>query len=181
MFRALGAEVIDADALAREVVEKGQPALEAISARFPGVVGADGTLDRKKLADLIFADGAERAALNQIVHPYIREAFWQRVQRLSSQGATTALYDAPLLIEAALHAEMDGVVLVTAPPDVQKARLRARSGLTAEEAELRIASQLPLSEKVRHATWVVDNSGDLPSTRAQVERIWAEILQLPRA
>lgn len=175
ILRALGAELIDADQVAREVVEPGQPALAEIASRFPGVLTPDGRLDRAELGKRIFADPAQRAALNAIIHPRIQEAFLARTQALAARGVAQVVYDAPLLIENGLHRLMDGVILVAAPPDVQKARLIAREGLTEEAAQARIDSQLPLEEKRRHATWVIDNTGSMEATRAQVEAIWREI------
>ncbi|MFZ5445777.1 MAG: dephospho-CoA kinase [Myxococcota bacterium] len=175
MFRALGLPVIDADQLAREVVEPGQPALAEIAARFPGVLGADGRLDRKKLGERIFQDPAERAALNAITHPRIRELALTRTVELAATGAPVALYDAPLLIENRLHEGMNGVILVWCPREVQLERLRARDGLTLEQAEARLASQLPIDDKRAFATWIIDNGGTLEATRAQVERISREL------
>jgi dephospho-CoA kinase len=175
MLRELGAHVIDADALAREVVEPGTPALKEISRRFPGVVGADGRLDRAQLADRIFGQEQERLALNAIVHPRVQEAYLNKAQALAKQGTKVIIYDAALLLENGLDRKMDGVILVTVPREIQISRLIARNGLTRGEAEARIASQMPLEEKAKRATWLVDNSGDLAATRARVTAIWDEI------
>ena len=175
MLRELGVDVIDADALAREVVEPGTPGLQQVAARFPGVVGQDGQLDRARLAARVFFDPAERAALNAILHPLIQEEFRRRTAALEQQGKPLVVYDAALLIENGLHQRMDAVVVVNAPEEVQRQRLMERSGLSREEADARIASQMPLREKVQHATWVVDNGGGLESTRVQVERIRQEL------
>jgi dephospho-CoA kinase len=176
MLRDLGAHVLDADAIAREVVEPGTPGLAEVASRFPGVVGPDGRLDRAKLGARVFADPAERAALNALLHPRIGAAFLEKTQALAEQGVERVIYDAPLLIENGLHAGMDGVVLVWVPREVQKQRLMARDGLEAQAAEARLAAQLPLEEKRRHATWIVDNTGELTSTRAQVEEVWRAML-----
>lgn len=175
MLRELGAHVLDADVIARQVVEPGTPGLAAVAARFPGVVGPDGRLDRAKLGARIFADPHERAALNAITHPLVREEFTRQMRALEAQGVERLVYDVPLLIESGLHAGMDGVVLVWVPRALQKARLMARDSLSDEAAEARLTSQLPLDAKRPHATWLVDNSEDLEATRAQVERIWREI------
>jgi dephospho-CoA kinase len=175
MLRELGAHVLDADVIARHVVEPGTPGLAEIAARFPGVIGSDGRLDRAKLGARVFADATERAALNAITHPRVREEFVRQVAALEAQGVERILYDVPLLFETGLHAGMDGVVVVWVPRDVQKARLMARDGLAEDAAEARLAAQLPLDAKRQHATWLVDNSGGLEATRAQVERIWREI------
>lgn len=176
MFRELGAHVLDADVIAREVVEPGTPGLAAVTARFPEVLGPDGRLDRAKLGTRVFGDATERAALNAIVHPLVREAFLHKVQALAEQGVERILYDVPLLIETGLHTSMDGVVLVWVPRPVQKARLMSRDGLDEAAAEARLAAQLPLDGKRQHATWIVDNSGELASTRAQVEQVWQAML-----
>jgi len=176
MLRELGAEVLDADVLAREVVEPGTPGLAAIAERFPGVVGADGRLDRARLGARVFGNDAERAALNAITHPLVREAFVEKVQALEARGVERVIYDVPLLVEAGMHEWMEGVALVWVPRDLQKARLMARDGLDATAAEARLAAQLPLDDKRVHATWVIDNSGDLSSTREQVESVWRAML-----
>jgi len=175
MFRELGADVIDADQLAREVVEPGTPALEEIGRRFPGVVDAEGNLDRAALGARVFADASERRALEAIVHPRIREEMARRTEALARAGRGVVLYDAALLIENGLHRGMDGVVLVSAPEAVQRARLAARDGLGDAAISARLAAQLPLADKRAHATWVVDNGGSPEETRAQVRRIWEEI------
>ncbi len=176
MLRELGAHVLDADVIAREVVEPGTPGFTAVAARFPEVLTPDGRLDRAKLGARVFANPAERAALNAIIHPRVGQAFLEKMQALAAQGLERVVYDVPLLIENGLHAGMDGVLLVWVPRPLQKARLMARDGLSEEAAEARLASQLPLDDKRAHATWIVDNSGDLASTRAQVEQVWQAML-----
>ena len=176
MLRELGAQVLDADVIAREVVEPGTPGLQAVAERFPGVVGPDGRLDRAKLGARVFGDPKERAALNALLHPLIGQEFLRRTQALAEAGVERVLYDAPLLIENRLHEGMDGVVLVWVPREVQKARLMGRDGLDEAAAEARLAAQLPLDEKRQHATWLVDNSGDLGTTRARVEEVWRAML-----
>ncbi|MCU0697428.1 MAG: dephospho-CoA kinase [Myxococcaceae bacterium] len=166
-----GFPIIDADVVAREVVAKGQPALDEIARRFPGVVAADGTLDRKALGARIFGDPAERAALNAITHPRIRQAVLEKSIALAEAGTPVAIYDSPLLIENRLHEGLHGVILVVAPPEVQRARLMARDGLSAPEADARIAAQLSLAEKRPFATWLVDNGGSLEATLAQVDAL----------
>jgi dephospho-CoA kinase len=176
MLRELGAYVLDADVIAREVVEPGTPGLAAVAARFPNVLTPDGRLDRAKLGARVFANSAERAALNAIIHPLVGQAFIEKMQALDAQGLERIIYDVPLLIENGLHTGMEGVLLVWVPRPLQKARLMARDGLSEEAAEARLSSQLPLDDKRAHATWIVDNSGDLASTRAQVEQVWQAML-----
>lgn len=177
MFQRHGAVVIDADELARQVVEPGQPAFAEIAAAFPGVIDpASGALDRKKLAGVIFSDPAARRRLNEITHPRIGALAQRLKDEAQAQGAPVVLYEAPLLIENGLHQQTDGVVLVSVPLDVQHQRLQKRDGLTAEEAKARIAAQLSLEEKRKVARWIIDNGGPLEATEAQVAAVWKEML-----
>lgn len=178
-LRELGAAVIDADQVAREVVEPGQPAVAEISRRFPGVVDTDGRLDRAALAERVFHDEADRRALNAILHPRIQQTVLEKTRALAEAGEAIVVYEAPLIVENRIHERLDGLILVVVPPDVQVARLMARSGLSREQAEARIAAQLPLEAKRKHATWIVDNSESPAETRAQVDRLWAELAHRP--
>jgi dephospho-CoA kinase len=176
MLADLGAPVVDADVLARRVVEPGQPAYEEIVREFgPGVVSADGTLDRKRLAELVFADEARRRRLNAITHPRIAAAAQEETARHLAAGALVVFYEAALLVENRLHEALDGLVVVSAPDALQLERLRLRDGLDEGAARARLAAQLPLAEKLKVATHVIDNSGDPARTRAQVERLLREL------
>jgi len=171
--------VVDADLVAREVVEPGRPALRDIASRFPGVLGRDGSLDRKALAARVFADPGERAALNAIIHPRIAEEVATRMAALAQAGERVAVYEAALIVENGLHKDLDGLILVTAPPEAQLARMRLRDGASESEARARIASQLPVQEKTRYATVVIDNSGSEADLSAQVQRLIARLRQEP--
>jgi dephospho-CoA kinase len=175
MFQKAGLPLIDADLLAREVVEPGTPALAEIALRFPGVVGPEGRLDRKKLGERIFSDPAERAALGAITHPRIKQLALERTMALAERGEAVALYDAPLLIENKLDEGMNGVILVACPEAVQLARLQARDGITVDQARARIGAQMPVDEKRKHATWVIENGGTLEQTQAQVDQVIAQL------
>ena len=175
MLRELGAAVIDADQIAREVVEPGTAGFRDVARRFPEVIGPDRRLNRAQLADRIFASAEDRAALNAIVHPRIHQVFTKKLAALERKGVELAIYDAALLIENGLHEALDGVILVTAPSETQIARLRERNGFTRQQAEARLASQMPLEQKARLANWTIDNSGDLAATRAQVTQLWNSI------
>jgi dephospho-CoA kinase len=175
MFRELGAPVIDADEVARDVVEPGTPGLLEVARRFPGVVDSTGRLDRAALGQRVFADPTERRALEAILHPRIREEVARRLDALARAGMTVALYDAALLIENGLHRGLDGVIVVSAPEAVQRSRLAARDGLDDAAITARLAAQLPLADKRAHATWVVDNGRTRDETRVQVRKIWEEI------
>ena len=178
LLAAHGIPVVDADQVAREVVEPGRPALREIAARWPEAVKA-GVLDRKALAARVFADDAERKALNAIVHPRIAGAVAERLSALAGQGKRLAIYEAALIVENGLQQGLDGLIVVTAPLDAQLARLRMRDGMTEEEARARIASQLPAAEKLEHATHVIDNAGTESDLDAQVRRLVAALEQEP--
>jgi dephospho-CoA kinase len=175
-LRELGAAVIDADALARDAVRRGSPALARIANEFgPGVLGPDGELDRKAMGARVFADPAARERLEAIVHPAVRAGVAAETARLAADGHALALYDVPLLFERGLDREVDGVVVVYAPPEVQLARLQARDGMTVAEARARLEAQMPIDEKARRADVVVDNSGDLASLRARAAPLLAAL------
>jgi dephospho-CoA kinase len=173
LLTAKGVPVVDADQVAREVVAPGMPALREIAARWPSVVSADGELDRKALGAVVFGDPAERAALNQITHPRIAGEVAARLGALAGAGHPVAVYEAALIVENGMHRGLDGLVVVTAPEDVQLARLRLRDGMTEADARARIAAQLPVAEKLRHASFVIDNRGSEVDLAAQVDRLLA--------
>ena len=172
MFANLGAEVIDADQLAREVVEPGQPALEEIATAFGrDMLMPDGRLDRGKLARIIFADPVARARLNAITHPRIRE---RMATEMALRGSRPGLLivDIPLLYENDRSDTVESVIVVWVDSKTQLRRLTERDGLTPDEARQRIAAQMPLDEKRARADLVVDNSGSRENTRRQVEVIY---------
>jgi len=176
LFRELGAEVIDADAVAREIVEPGTAALREIAETFgPEIVRPDGTLDRRALADRIFRDAGARARLNAITHPRIRQRMAERVEvvRHARPDAIVVL-DVPLLLDTAPADAypLDGIVVVFVDADTQAARLAARDRISVEAARQRLGAQRPLQEKVSQATWVIDNSGTPDVTRRLVEGLW---------
>lgn len=176
MLRELGAPIVDADLLARQVVEPGSPALVEIAQRFgPEVLAADGGLDRKRLGEKIFSDPGARAALNAITHPRIAKASAAALADFAAAGHKVAIYEAALLVENRIHDRLGGLIVVSVPLEEQIARLRARDDLDEEGARARVTAQLPLASKVAVADWVVDNGGSVEHTRAQVERIWREI------
>jgi dephospho-CoA kinase len=174
LFAAQGAAVIDADQLAREAVRPGTTALAAIVAAFgTEILHPDGTLNRAALGSIVFADPEARRRLEQITHPAIRELATRRLQALRDAGVPLVFYMAPLLIEAGATDRVDEIWVVHVSPPVQLARLMARDNLTRQEAEARVASQMPLEEKRRHGRVVIDNSGALTETERQVAEIWA--------
>jgi len=169
-----GAVVIDADSLSREAVRPGSGALERIVALFgPEMLLTDGSLDRKRLGRLIFADPDKRRQLERITHPAIRRLADERISRLAAEGARVVFYMAPLLIEAGAVDRVDEVWVVTVRPEIQLERLMGRDAIDRAEAERIIASQMPLAEKERHGRIVIDNSGTPGETRRIVAAIWA--------
>lgn len=182
MFRALGCVVIDADVLAREVVEPGEPALaEIVQAFGPAVLDARGRLDRKALGAIVFAYPERRRQLEAITHPRIRERFARRLEELAADGFRgIVLFDAPVLIESGGHKLMDRLVVVFVDEATQLARLMARDGISREEAERMIRSQMPLAEKAKLADHVIDNSADRATTEARVREVHAALTAEPR-
>jgi dephospho-CoA kinase len=171
LFAERGVPVIDADQVARDVVAKGTEGLREVEGRFPGVLAPDGTLDRKALAARVFADAQERLALNAILHPRIGQEVKNRLDRLAAQGRDIALYEAALIVENGLEHGLDGLIVVTAPIGEQLRRLHLRDGLGEAAARERIAAQLPQSEKVAKADFVIENAGPPELLRAQVARV----------
>ena len=171
-----GAIVIDADQLARQVVEPGQPALAELVARFgAAILTSDGQLDRKRLAAIAFADPAARADLGRITHPRIAAASAAVIASWADAGANVVFYEAALLVENRSHSALAGLIVVAAPPEVQEARLVERDRLAPSDARARIAAQAPLADKLAVATWVVENTGDRAGLEREVARVVADI------
>ena len=176
MFRELGAAVVDADKLARRVVEPGSGALAEIVERFgPEILTGDGELDRKRLGEIVFNDELARKALNAITHPRIGRLSQQEIAKHAEAGAELVLYEAALIVENRLHEWMAGLIVVSVPPEIQLRRLVDRDEIDRESAQARIEAQLPLEDKCAPATFVIDNSGDLDATRERVREVWEQI------
>jgi dephospho-CoA kinase len=172
-LQALGALVIDADRIAREVVEPGTPGYDAVVAHFgPDVVADDGTLDRPAIAAIVFADQAQRDALNAIVHPLVGE----RTARLmaATPAGAIVVHDIPLLVEGGLAEAFDTVVVVIADDDVRVTRLGDR-GMSPEDARARIAAQATDDQRRAAADIVIDNNGALDELTAQVDALWQRL------
>jgi dephospho-CoA kinase len=177
MLAARGATVIDADALAREAVLPGEPTLERVVQRFGAdILLPDGTLDRQKLGAIVFADPKARYDLERITHPRIIELSQQRIAAGLASDAPLVSVDIPLLYEGERESTFPGVLVVYAPREVQIRRLKERNGLDETAAQQRLDAQLPIDEKRRRATWVIDNSGDLDATERQVDAWWAAVV-----
>lgn len=171
-FRERGLPVLDADQLAREVVEPGTPGLARIVETFgEGVLAPDGTLDRKKLAAIVFEDEEKRAQLNAITHPAVRELSVQRTSELAAEGHPLACYEVPLLVESGLTEALRPVVVVSVSESVQVARTVARDDCSEADARARIRAQLPLADKVAAADYVIDNSGSREATVQRADEV----------
>ena len=171
---AAGAVLIDADALAREVVAKGTPGLDAVVEEFgTGLLTADGELDRPRMGELVFNDAEARKRLEAIVHPLV----FQRIVELEESAHQGALvvHDIPLLAESGRADTFDAVVVVDAPRDLQVARMLRDRGWTRADAESRIAAQATREERLAIATHVIDNSGSLEQLEARVAEVVAEL------
>lgn len=176
LFREMGAKVIDADSIAREVVEIGEPTLTAIRESFGDeVFEADGALDRRAMAARVFGDDEARARLNAIVHPAVAQRTAELLQEARESGESWVVYDVPLLYENGLEEMFDTIVVVTADEELRRARLRDREGWTEEDIQARMEAQMDLGEKVRRANHVIDNGGTLHETRRQVEDVMTRI------
>jgi dephospho-CoA kinase len=174
--------VFSADEAAREVVAPGSPALEAIADRFGrDFIQPDGTLDRAKLGALVFAEPAARADLERITHPAILQRLRSQIDsaRAALPAEAVIAVEVPLLYEAGMEDWFDVVVVVACSPGVQAARLRGRSGLSAEEAGRLIAAQMPLAEKVRRAHIAIWNDGGPDELEREVERVWTGLTGAP--
>jgi len=175
----LGAPLIDFDVLARLVVEPGRPALQAIVAHFGKMVlHADGTLDREKMATLVFNNPDQRRKLEALTHAPIFAEYRRQIKRLTTEHPGAIIQaGVPLLMEMNLQTLFTKVLLVYASPDQQVARLRARDGISKTAALKMIASQLPIDEKLTRADYVIDNGGTEAETRLQVKELWHKLQQ----
>jgi dephospho-CoA kinase len=170
----LGAVVVDADLLAREVVAPGTPGLAAVVAEFgDGVLAADGSLDRPALGAVVFADEAARRRLEAIVHPLVR-ARGRALEEAAPAGAVV-VHDIPLLAETGQAAGFDAVLVVDVPVETQVERMVSQRGMSREDAEARIAAQATREERLAVATYVVDNTGTREDLRDRVTEVFEKL------
>ena len=168
--------VLDADDYARRAVEPGSPILTAIANRFGAVMlQPDGNLDRSRLGEVVFSHPAEKAWLEGQIHPFVRQCFAEAMHRLGSEPIV--VQSIPLLLEADLTHQVTEVWVVTCSPQQQQQRLMRRNPLTPEQSEARIRSQMPLAQKTARADVVLDNSGDIPALRRQVDQALQQVPQ----
>ncbi|MEW9670732.1 dephospho-CoA kinase [Ammoniphilus sp. 3BR4] len=176
MFAQLGCVIIDADQVAREVVEPGEKGHEAIIHRFgPQILHENGELNRKALGDIVFKDKNALADLNAILHPLIRTRMNEKKEEAKQIHPPLIIMDIPLLFESEQKHTVEAVIVVYVPPAEQLKRLMERDQLTAEDAQRRIDSQLPIEDKKKWADFIIDNSGSLEKTREQVESLFFKL------
>lgn len=180
VLRELGARTIDADQIARECVEPGTPGLTAIVKEFgDAVLKVDGSLDRPKLGAVVFGDKVKREKLNSILHPFIIARQDEIIRQWARETPhAVAVIDAALMIESGGYTRFDKLIVVHCQPEIQIHRLMKRNNLSREEAELRIKSQMPQEDKMKHADYLIDTSGEFADTRRQVEVVWQTLQPL---
>lgn len=188
-FAALGADVIDADRLARDAVAPGTPGLAAVLSRFgSGVLGPGGVLNRKALARIVFGDPAARRDLEAIVHPLVYAAIQAWFSRLAAERAPApaasetprvGIADVPLLYETGHAGDFDYVIVAACPVAEQRRRVIVRDGVTGDEADRRITAQLPIEAKRARADFVIDTSGTFDHTNHQIDTVWARLSTRP--
>lgn len=176
MLKELGAEIIDADQISREVVQPGQTGWQQVANAFPEVINPDHTIDRQKLASIIFADKTARARLEAIIHPLVFDRIRAQGELLERQGKIV-FADIPLLYETNCQEWLDEVWLVYVPEAIQLQRLMNRDHLSEAEALQRIRAQIPIEIKKQLADRVIDNSGSLWETKLQVDSLWHQIIE----
>lgn len=179
LLRERGAVVVDADAVVRELQAPGMPVFEAMVERFgPGIVAADGTLDRQAVADIVFTDADQLAELNAIVHPAVGLEVYQRIAA-NAETDQVVIADIPLLAEGTSAIPMSGVVVVDTPEELQVERLVGQRGMDEADARARIGRQARREDRLAKADRVIDNSGSLEALEAQVDEVWAWAQALP--
>lgn len=178
MLREMGFSVLSADFVSHKLMEPGQPAHDEILQAFgPAIATSGDQIDRAKLAAIVFADPAKLACLNAILHPRVEKIMLQQFDDWQRSGVRDAAFvEAALLVEAGFDKKLDGLVVAWCEPEQQLERLRAR-GMSEVEAKRRMAAQLPVKEKLKHATYSVNCSGSIANTLAQVQALAAKLRQ----
>ncbi|WP_371361403.1 Dephospho-CoA kinase [Sporomusa rhizae] len=176
MLTQLGAFIVDADKISREVVMPGKPVWQKIVDRFgTTIANQQGEIDRKQLGKIIFSDSKAKADLEKITHPYIEESANLAIADAEKRGYDTIVLDAPLLIEVGWHTKVDVVWVVFVDEQTQRNRLMARDNISCEDAAVRINAQLALRQKLRYADVVIDNTENIEKTHQQVIQAWQKL------
>lgn len=178
MFEKLGARIVDADLVARTVVEPGKPAWEQIVDVFgSGVLNSEGSVDREKLGEIVFNDEKKRELLNAITHPRIVDEIKKHLESNRADGVGVTIIEAALIVEKGgwLRDIVDSLIVVSASEDSRIERLMSRNGYSRDEAMARISSQMPSAEKEKYGDFLIDNSESLEDTKSQITSIWEKI------
>ena len=177
IFKDLGAKIIDADQIAREVVKPGEIAWEEIHKEFgEDILNPDRTINRLKLGEIVFNDNEKRDRINKITHPRIIERMKELIKKYKRDNVKVVIIEATLIVEkGGLKDTIEELIVVTSDKETQIKRILERDGFKREEAISRIESQIPITEKEKHASYVIDNSGTLSETRKQVEEVWEKL------
>ena len=179
-FASWGAYVVDADQVARDIVDPGAPAFDAVVERFgAAILTEEGAIDRMELGRIVFDSDADRQALEAILHPIIREESQRRFTDHAGK-APLGIYEASLLVETGAFKDFDCLIVAACKPETQVARLMERDGLTEEDARKRLAAQFPLEEKVELADHVIDTDGTLEETQARSRAVWDNLKEAGR-
>jgi dephospho-CoA kinase len=175
-FAELGCHVIDADQIARDVVAPETEGLKSVVDAFGDVLHPDGTLDRARLGQIVFADESKRQQLNALLHPLIIAAQDDLIREIESRDADgIVIIDAALMIESGGYQRLDKLIVVYCEPEIELERLMARDGLSREAAQERIKTQMPQEEKKKYADFLIDTSGSFDETRAQVVTVFEQL------
>lgn len=182
LLREKGVVVVDADVLARDAVAKGSDGLAQIAVAFgDAVLTESGELDRAKMGEIVFGDEEKRKMLNAIVHPEVARLFGEHLMALAEKGVKRMVYEVPLLFENNLDAMMTATLLVATDEERQIKRMKERDGLDESAARARINAQMPLAEKRKRATFVIDNTASLDALSAQVDAVWTQLTSEDRS
>lgn len=178
VFAELGAHIISADLIAHGLLAKGCTIYERVVAAFGnGILAPDGSIERRKLGEIVFSDAEKRAQLNGVIHPAVREEIMRRVHEYAeSFPRGIVIVDAALLVESGSYRLYDYLIVVTCDPTLQLARIINRDGLTVEQARVRMAAQMPVEEKLRLASYTIDTSRTFKETREQIEAIYRDLV-----
>ena len=178
VFAELGAQIINADGIAHDLLVKGSGVYDEVVEAFGrGILAPDGSIVRKKLGAVVFGDAEKRSRLNSIVHPMVREEIMRRVHECGERCPfAIVIVEAALLVETGSHKIYDRLIVVTCDPCLQLSRLIHRDGLAPEQAKARISAQMPVEEKLKLANYTIDTSGTLKETREQIEAIYRDLV-----
>lgn len=179
MFEEKGAKVISADEIAHELLKSGTAVREEVIKEFGKTIQKkDGSIERQRLAEIVFCNPQKKTRLESFIHPPVIKKLKEEIKRFRSEGEGVLILEVPLLIESSSLRLVEKVLVVAAEQGTQIKRLEKRYGLERDEAMLRIKSQLPVSEKIKYANWVINTEGTLSDTKRQVDKVWNSIQKL---